>query len=190
MLWFDYLKANDEFIDAAKHRWIDIDQKLEEITKEGGLLDQYYEEQKIAESYNTRKWGRYESSLIEYSEEIDDLRNWVNDRRDWINENFDEMDDLTAYAEFYADGDLVYSRVYSKGLINYLPEAPEKEGLEFSGWFDEDGNEYRQYEREIIDDLKLYAKYVDPEKAKKPDQLYFTDYNPVDIPGFPRAGYL
>ncbi len=179
MLWFDYLKSDKEFIDAVKKRWPDIDQKLEEITREGGLLDRYYEEQKIAEDYNTRKWGRYESDLLEYSEEIDDLRNWVSDRRDWINENFDELDSLTAKIEYYIDDEIYYSRIYSKGIINYLPDAPEKEGLEFSGWFDEDGNRYNLYEQAIMDDIKLYGKYVDPEKAKKPDRLFFANYDVV-----------
>ena len=38
-LWFDALKADEDFVQAVKDRWPAIDAKLEEITKQGGLLD-------------------------------------------------------------------------------------------------------------------------------------------------------
>ncbi|MBO6165794.1 MAG: CotH kinase family protein [Eubacterium sp.] len=177
MLWFDMMKKDKDFIAAAKARWKAIDEKLVEITREGGLLDRYYEEQKTAASYNIELWGFYSSPLTEYKGEVEALRGWINERRNWINENFEKLDHLTYNVEFYVDGQLLKRAIgFVDSTTNYDPDPPEKEGYVFKGWFTEDGKKFAPDSDIVESDMKVYAQYIREDEAKCAEDIFFDNY--------------
>ncbi len=176
--WFTYLKDNKEFIAAAKNRWPDIDAKLDEMTRQGGLLDRYYEENVISESYNNEVWGRHQTPLETYKDEIEDVRTWITGRRNWINNNLDDLDDLTLHLRLYVGDELFDEKVYlHKRSLDKLPEAPEKKGYVFLGWYTEDGKKLVSYSTELGDeDVDAYARYKKYEDTIKAEKIYLKKY--------------
>ena len=174
-LWFDALKADEDFVQAVKDRWPAIDAKLEEITKQGGLLDRYYNELKDAEALDTALWGRYESDLTDYAEEIEDFRNWIIDRRAWINANLDQLDNLAATVQaFDEEGNLLFKRTVGRG--NFLDaKQPEKEGYTFMGWKLEDGTAIDLESEPILHDMVIVADLRKTDELIKPEEIYFAD---------------
>lgn len=196
-LWYHKLMNDPEYVEAMKESWKEVDAKLEELTKDGGIIDQYYDEIKTSAYYNYERWNyslldaisREEgnNSLLDFEiednydfkAEIDYLKDWINRRREWINENFDDFDNIVSRATFMVDDEeLIYFDVVNGGVMLDLPEAPEKEGQVFIGWFTEDGEEF-DGETNVRNDITLYAKYIDKDKAIKAEKIFFDDYAPV-----------
>ena len=161
MPWFDHMLADPVFTGALIERWGDIDALVTEIVKEGGILDQYYEQTKISERYDHEKYGYYgdeeyagnnedvvpypgdehDDSVIPdpnrpYIDEVDQLREWVAARQLWVNSNIDSLSSLAKEVTFIVDGNAVKT-VYAKELLRDtdLPDAPEKDGYVFEGWY-------------------------------------------------------
>ncbi len=196
-LWYHKLMNDPEYVEAMKESWKEVDAKLEELTKDGGIIDQYYDEIKTSAYYNYERWNyslldaisREEgnNSLLDFElednydfkAEIEYLKDWINRRREWINENFDDFDNIVSRATFMVDDEkLIYFDVVNGGVMLDLPEAPEKEGQVFTGWFTEDGEEF-DGETNVRNDITLYAKYIDKDKAIKAEKIFFDDYAPV-----------
>ncbi len=196
-LWYHKLMNDPEYVEAMKESWKEVDAKLEELTKDGGIIDQYYDEIKTSAYYNYERWNyslldaisREEgnNSLLDFElednydfkAEIEYLKDWINRRREWINENFDDFDNIVSRATFMVDDEeLIYFDVVNGGVMLDLPEAPEKEGQVFIGWFTEDGEEF-DGETNVRNDITLYAKYIDKDKAIKAEKIFFDDYAPV-----------
>ena len=177
MRWFDQMKSDKDFIDAVKARWSAIDEKLVEITREGGLLDKYYEEQKVSASYNIELWGVYDSPYYEYKDEVEALRGWINARREWINENFEALDHLTYEVQFYIDDKLFDTGIgMADSSVHYIPTPPEKEGYVFRGWFTEDGKKFNPDLDTVDSDLKLYGLYAGEDEAIFAEDIFFANY--------------
>ena len=196
-LWYHKLMNDPEYVEAMKESWKEVDAKLEELTKDGGIIDQYYDEIKTSAYYNYERWNyslldaisREEGndSLLDFElednydfkAEIEYLKDWINRRREWINENFDDFDNIVSRATFMVDDEeLIYFDVVNGGVMLDLPEAPEKEGQVFTGWFTEDGEKF-DGETNVRNDITLYAKYIDKDKAIKAEKIFFDDYAPV-----------
>ncbi len=196
-LWYHKLMNDPEYVEAMKESWKEVDAKLEELTKDGGIIDQYYDEIKTSAYYNYERWNyslldaisREEgnNSLLDFElednydfkAEIEYLKDWINRRREWINENFDDFDNIVSRATFMVDDEeLIYFDVVNGGVMLDLPEAPKKEGQVFIGWFTEDGEEF-DGETNVRNDITLYAKYIDKDKAIKAEKIFFDDYAPV-----------
>lgn len=176
MLWINALKKDPTFIEAVKRRWPDFESALNEIIKDGGLLDTYYEEMKTSAAYNYELWGAYESNL-DYKGEIEQLRGWINSRLSWVKENFDTLDNLMAKLIYKVDDkviDTLYVPIGSN--MTYQPEIPAKEGCLSVGWFDENGNKI-DYSTQASNDLIIHAEYIEKSKAKKIDEVFFRDYD-------------
>ena len=177
MLWFEQMKSDPEFIEAIKARWKDIDEKLVEITREGGLLDKYYEEQKVAADYNIELWGFHDSPLTEYKDEVEALRGWIDARREWINDNFDKLDHLTYEVVFYLEGELLGKGIgLCDSVVVNAPNPPEKEGYIFRGWYTEDGKKFNLDMDTVDSDLKLYGRYVKEDAIIYAEDIFFTNY--------------
>lgn len=174
--WLDRMKTDPEFIEELKAEWPAIDAKLEEMTKSGGILDQYYEEQKIADIYNLEVWGYTFDNLGDYSKEIEFLRKWIDQRRQWINENLDQLDHLVCHVSFYIDDELYSERDVNSGAsIANVPKEKTKTGYVFDGWYMEDGSKFDVYRDCVVSDMKLFAKYVKKENVKTAEEIFLRD---------------
>ena len=175
--WMNAMKNDPEFTNALKARWPEIDTKLEEVTKDGGILDQYYDEMYIAEFYNHEIWDYMNSPLNDYKKEIKRFKNWINNRRAWINEHLEELLDLTYKVTLMADGKVVKEEVKLKGRSFDFdePDAPKKEGYVFLYWSESENGE--RFNRDDISpdaDFTLYAVYISEKDAIEAEQFYFN----------------
>ena len=193
MPWFDHMLGDPVFNGALVDRWNDIDPLLTEIVKEGGILDQYYEQTKISERYDHEKYGYYGDEEYDdegefsdtfatdptrpYSDEVDQLKEWVAARQLWINDNIDSLSSITKKVTFIADGNVIKT-VHIKGMLSLAdtPEAPDKDGYVFEGWYTKpEGGEklaLDEYSMEVEEDMNVYARYVEEESASKAEAIF------------------
>ena len=205
MKWFDHLLGDTDFTDALTDRWGDIGSSenennlLGQIVKKGGILDKYYDELKISQRYDHEKYGYFSEDYHEdsdqeetedqnhpYIDEVNQLRNWVSGRQDWVNENIESLNDQTNTITFVADGNVVEKLIVQDRLAKKeIPDAPEKEGHIFEGWYTkpEGGKKLVFEEDEVTDesyinvdaDMTYYAHYVKEEGASVAKDLFFRD---------------
>ncbi len=189
MPWFDRLKGDKAFSDKVVAEWKDLDKYLGEITKDGGLLDRYYEETKTSWKYDNEKWGSYGEGYFEdstetdtetsrsYKEEIDQLRTWISQRRTWVNNNLSELSPKFYTVRFKINGKIVETITVREGFgIDTFPEAPAKKGYIQDGWEDKDYGFFTKYD-EVSCDLTLEPHYIKESEAVKAKKLYFGSYD-------------
>lgn len=186
MLWFNRLRSDKAFLDKLTARWSEINRLLEEITKEGGLLDSYYDELLISRKYDQEKWGSYGEDWGEeqseaqkeytYREEIEQLRTWIEQRRSWVNENLSELSPKFYKVTFKAGGKVISRIEVREGeSIESLPEAPAKKGYFVRCWEDAEKNPVYEY-TQVFSDMVLTPVYVDKRKAVPARDIFFGKY--------------
>ena len=190
--WFSKMRTDPEFTAKLKDYWEELDVLLTDITKEGGLLDQYYEQTKTSRKYDVEKWGPYgyfnewdyEDGQTErtYQEEVDQLRGWIDKRHAWVSENLEQLTPRVLTLTFKVDGNVVDTQQIMQGYpIEHLPEAPAAEkGYVFVGWFSEDYGILTPGD-EVYDDLEFTPYYIKESEMVKPEKLYFGDYDPYVV---------
>ena len=189
MTWFDRMRSDKDFSDRVIARWPYLKSFMEEITCEGGLLDQYYEQLRVAKKYDLERWGSYgegggygygeESSEPEQrslSEEVEQLRGWINARTNYVDENLQEIIPAQYTIKFKANKKVIATRVVSQDeTIGSLPTAPSKDGYYFMGWY--------MYSEKITadwlpySDMTVTAKYVKKSEAVKAKKIYLNTYS-------------
>ena len=159
-IWVNELRIKPEFCDILKERWQVLDGKLEEIIRDGGVLDRNaaivrdswkrdYERWKGAEDLPDEKNRR------NFDAEIEHIREWIRLRREWVRDHLDEIGvlyfTLTVRAGDMEDQEYRIDS-YSYVDINMV-EPPEIEDREFTGWLTEDGTpagDWLTMDRDII----------------------------------------
>jgi hypothetical protein len=176
--WFDCMKYDPEFVTKVKRRWSEkggLKDLLNEITRKGGKLDQYKAQMETVYNYDHEKWGAYESTIKEYSGEIEQLRSWINDRSKKVDKAVARMNAEEHTVRFVINGKTV-KKVKLRGILRGFPKAPRKKGYEFSGWEAEDGVYY--YEGEpLTSDLVLTAVYTPESEIIRARHIYFKNYD-------------
>ncbi|MBR4462583.1 MAG: CotH kinase family protein [Erysipelotrichaceae bacterium] len=164
MPWQEYLRAyHPEYQQILLEEWQKFDQILEEIIKDGGILDRFSEEISASRAADHDRWSLIdeEGNTFDYDpeEKTADMKNWIIERRAWINGHLDELFDVYYRLNFYVGDELLTFEdvLRHRPLIDY-PEAPSIEGKTFVGWKDMDGQLYEEYS--LFDkDTDLYASY-------------------------------
>ena len=164
--WLDYLRAYDpEYLKMLKERWEALDEIIDEVAKDGGVIDKYADEIKDSWKDDADKWGEWIASrkpLTDLETEVSDLKTYFVDRRQWVNEHIDLINHVYYYVLFKTDKDggvIQSERIRVGAGLDELPQAPEKEGYTFAGWENESG--------EIVEtvcateDTVLVAKYTE-----------------------------
>ena len=143
--WINQLRTKPGFLEYLKERWQVMDDLLEKIVQEGGILDQTYAQIKDAWYRDEEKWrsareGDETSNGRSLEEEITHLRTWISLRRDWINGNMDRLGLIHFTLTVQADGTEKKLEILCDSEVSLSDlETPEKEGAEFTGWLLEDG---------------------------------------------------
>ena len=162
--WFERLKADPTFVNEVNKAWGGKDSEdpktlcyqLNELIKDGGVLDQYADEMESSAANNFDKWGMTDFSwgwgfwsdyygsfeaptMIECSnqrEEIERLKKWISKRMDWFDDAVKHMEVQTYKVTFSVDGKQIAEReVIGNEPFNDFPEDPKKEGYVFAGWY-------------------------------------------------------
>ena len=197
--WTTKLLTDPEYLRKTKARWPDIKHQIEEVIKEGGVLDRYYEETRISQQYENGKWGWFgeedydnsddpddpdepdDSGIPEirtYKFEIEQLRGWIQRRLDWVDDNIEDFAAKLYTVNFVIDGETVETRSYAANEpYGTLPEAPEKDGMAFAGWYDESGYKISATES-VPESQTITAKYVKISDLDPDSRIYFKDYEP------------
>jgi uncharacterized repeat protein (TIGR02543 family) len=157
-------KEEGGLLDEIKKSWPLVRENVAEMVRDGGLIDQYYEETKTSAALDRQIWHPTETDF-DYKAEVDELKQWIKDRLDWIDANFSELDNAAHTVTFMADGEVMEVRYISDGgRMDTDAKAPEKEGYVFLGWEDEDG-ELAGNTVNIRKDTVFTAKYLSDEEA-------------------------
>ena len=204
MPWFDRMKADPAFAEKQLAYWTGKDGEkqvpslnalLTEIVKDGGLLDQYYEQTKTSWKYDHEKWGAYgegwgdeyagetddtpaqAAETRTYKEEVDQLRNWIIGRQDNVNQEINSLKPEIVTVTFKVGNKTLDSIPVRKGsYIEEFPEAPAKKGYVFRGWKSKQYGIISEGD-EIDDNMVLTAYYIKESQAIRAKNLFFQPYN-------------
>ena len=165
--WFDQLRQDPEFAELLEERWHVIDGYLDELTRQGGLIDQYIDEMSASWAANYEVWSDSypEGGPATYAQSVGRVRDWIDARRAWINENLELVGQVFWKLTFMVGDEEQESHLLYAGSFMGIeePTAPTKEGQEFLGWYTEDGTRFS--EDLVVDcDMVFFARYS--EKAQ------------------------
>ena len=189
MLWLDHLRQeNPEFQALLKERYKVFDAALEELVKDGGVIDRYAGENRDAWEKDHAKWGYIERDAVEeheeepewmsmtYDEVVGVYKKWVSDRRDWILANMDDISKVYCDVTFETEDGDVYDVLSGEPLGKYIENAPltgpEKEGYVFTGWVSKDDG-VSVYEKEIAEGLTFVPEYVSEDETEAAEEIRF-----------------
>ena len=178
--WSVRLRQDPGYVELLKERWDVLDAALEELLKEGGLLDGYIAELSDSWDANDEVWHVSSESEEELAtvasckEAVERIRGQFAARRAWINGHLEELP-TRFYGLTFMDGDVVVGRmsVLEGGDVYQAPpKAPEKEGLFFKGWYTQDHTSYYEVDT-VDDDITFYAEYVDNSSVTAATEIHF-----------------
>ena len=184
-----YDKGEGGFVEEVYRQWPAVKQGLIELSKDGGIIDQYYEETKKSQEQdyiiNPPTEGGYddeggEDSEYVYEEEIGKLKTWIRNRSEWMDEHLEstrDLDDMVHKVIFEADGSVYRSEFYQSGehlTEEDLNKYPEKDGWVFICWLDEDGQQVEDG-YPVEEDVTLTAKYIPDSEATHITDIFFRD---------------
>ncbi len=149
MPWLDHLRAYDPDYDKVlRENWAKLDGIIEDIIRDGGVIDQYVEETRASciddyEMYGYREEGVEPDFEAQFDEMIQEMKNYYSNRRNWINAHIgtsfgSELNDVYSMLTFYVDGKKVFeSRI--RHAFDWIkpedfPADPVKSGYVFMGW--------------------------------------------------------
>ncbi len=89
--WLEWMKNDPEFKSLLNERWAVMNEKVSELTKEGGQFDKYYNEIKTAQKYDELKWGRNIFAHGSFEEDCNHLKTWIEKRQIAFNSYTDRM---------------------------------------------------------------------------------------------------
>ncbi|MBR6706070.1 MAG: CotH kinase family protein [Clostridia bacterium] len=164
MIWLDYLRQySPEYRQILRETWTKLDKVIAEVTRDGGILDQYAGTIKRSWENNKQLWNTTDADLDKI---IGDMKEDLDLHRKAITANLDnELPNVLATVTFM-DGDTVYAVMQAyqrRGLEDTrFPAAPKKAGYTFVRWADRDGKTYEPY-TSLTAPVTVYAEYAPAE---------------------------
>ncbi len=173
--WLNKLRAEcPEYQAMLRQRWTVLNGIINDIVKDGGLLDRYAAETKSSWKANKACWDN-DNSASDFDFEINMLRTWLIERQSWINENMGTMlNKVYGTVKFVADGKTVQESpiLLGSNIDGSVPEAPAKTGYVFQGWKNEDGSELELL-YPVKDDTTIIGSYLSEKSITKATNIYF-----------------
>lgn len=185
--WFKRLLADPVFVSKLVARWQDVRTILQQGTKEGGQIDIYSAQQYESQRANYAIWekelfaGEGIENDITYDSEVTRLKLWINSRIQWLDENIADIKATSYKVTFMTDGEEYASQIIGNYVAfgGIVPEAPEKEGYYFDGWYQKkeiDGESYEikmEDSTVISESMEIYAKWIDLSKVTAVEKMLF-----------------
>ena len=177
-VWIDNLREKDKlFVDLLKTRWQILEPVLINLTKPGGIIDQYKERQRSAWLINYDLWMKdYFYGDVNYDDEFEKLRDLIDTRRKWFNENINKIGTVYFTISYEVDGKIIKTekcRAYNS--LAELDFKIQKEGLYFNEWVDKSTNESILYKK-ITDNITLIPDFRVPSEVEKGKILFLSYY--------------
>ena len=163
MPWLDHLRENDpEYRRILREVWDELDGILQEVTREGGVLDRYAAEIRDSWMRDRELWSGEVPDEKTFERTVEDLREMIELRRAAVAGVVDtELSNVYAKLSFEADGKIIAEEKLFAGETlpeKRFPQAPEKEGAVFLNWADETGRIFNALTR-VGSDMKVHAVY-------------------------------
>lgn len=172
--WLDHMREYDpEYRKLLRSTWDDVKRITNDLTKAGGVLDQYAQETKASWEMDRKLWKSNEPA--DFDETIEEMRGIIKGRSDAIAESVDEEIGKVYVTVTFMDGDEVLKTMQCK-IGDLLPEGtPEikKDGEYFVGWEDENG-ELIEMLSSFFEDTVLHARFLKTEDLIEPEEIYFS----------------
>ncbi len=168
--------------DEIRKYWPILREAAQEIVREGGLIDQYYQETRASGQKDLEINHPEDTNKYEYY--VEKLRDWLSNRIAWMDANMNTIDDLVHKIRYEVDGKLWEAEIVEQDHDSQLThKRPEKEGYVFLGWIDEDGNVVKPgYQPDH--DMTLKASYVSNAEATHGQDIVFPKTSDITRPGF------
>ena len=173
--------------------WPNVRDKVLSTIKDGGIIDQYYQEAAASYEKDYVIWKdampeRYKGR-DDYGKNISALKEWISARVAWMDghmsgESADgaaTLDNAICRLQYMVDDALLYQDYYQRNgsysteqIYNKYIDILEKEGFVFLGWKDQNGNIING-RSQIPEDLILTAYYLDPGEPEEPSDIIDPD---------------
>ncbi|MBO5609252.1 MAG: CotH kinase family protein [Eubacterium sp.] len=180
-------KGEGGFVQEVKKQWPQVKSSLLQMTEDGGLIDQYYQETKLSQEKDLEIWPEdVQMGGKEFvpEEAKDSLKTWIRNRVNWLDENIDNLDNRMHKLTVKVDDEkyLYYPVPDGWSMLGYL-KPPKKDGYIFKGWVYEDGSEVSS-EDLCTEDITIEAKYLSKDGASvatdfilREDEVYISKEN-------------
>ena len=181
--WMLSLMRDESFFNIVKEEWSregGLRDQAVNLSKDGGLLDQYAEElETSAAQDHIVHPAKYEDSP-DINSSMNELKTWIKARIDWCDSHLYELPELVKIVTLkYGDGEYDYdcysgmkdTQFMSAGLNLDYP----KDGYFLAGWYDENGKEVDLTDETISEDRVFTAKYIPDSDVKKAEEIWFSD---------------
>lgn len=179
--WLDKLRVDDPyFVDILKERWAVLNDILIDVTKEGGLLDYYYDVLLDSWNENFDIWahanssGGHMSMAKDFTAYMHGLSEGINYRREWFNQNIDYIGDAYHTVSYEVDGEIIHSfSVRHHSALDDTYPIPEKDGYLFEKWIEKE-QEIDHYNYRVDRDVVFVPIFVPIKEITEPTALYFS----------------
>ncbi len=171
-------KEEGGFADEIKKQWPSFRQSIIELIKDGGLIDQYYEETKLSAEAD-QLINHPEITDFDYLQAVTKLKDWIKGRLDWYDADFANTDNLVHKVWFMCDDQELDMKYIMDGKSADTPaEAPKKEGELFLGWYDEEGNNVGS-SFTVTKDMVITAEFVPESEATPVEDIALRKDNDI-----------
>lgn len=175
--WELTLLSDPVFREELAGEWPKLKELLISITKDGGLLDQYYAETKDSWTANSTVWISDDERT--YTEIISGLKQWIDLRTEWIDQHLSETKDVPIQIIWRNEGEPDQYDYYNQFATLQYPQ-PKKEGYVFLGWEGPDGTISRGDEEDdgenyATKDCVYTARFIEKSKATKVTEILFPE---------------
>ncbi|MCR4716508.1 MAG: CotH kinase family protein [Lachnospiraceae bacterium] len=178
--WIDALRENDpEFRKLMLERWKVFDKALTELTRDGGVLDQYKNEQALAQKADYEKYSEFTggySGASDYDAVIDYMKQMIITRHNTCSKYIESVPYLYTKVNYEVDGELFYQ---NKNVLWNMPDEPinypSKEGYVFKGWLEKNTNTpLSSYQ--LVGETTFVPEFIKESDAIAPKALFLTNY--------------
>ncbi len=161
MIWLDYLRQySPEYRRILRETWDRLDKAVAEVTRDGGILDQYMGAIRKSWENNRQLWNTTDADPDKI---VGDMKKDLDLHRKAITANIDNELPNVLVPVTFMDGDTVCAVVQAyqrRGLEDTrFPAAPKKAGFTFVRWTDRDGKTYEPY-TSLAGPVTVYAEYA------------------------------
>ena len=179
----------DGFAEEVEANWPQLKAALQELTKEGGIIDGYYEETRLSAEadriVNPPEKGASEEGGAEpadFDESVAGLKSWIDQRTAWMDANISRVGTGIMHKLTFMNGETLHDFVYVQDgqLIAFPEEFPSKEGHTFVEWTTADGQSV-DIMQNVHEDQTFYASFLpDAEVTHAKDILFPADEMTVE----------
>ena len=188
--WVAAMLYDPAFYEKLAADWPKLRETLNAATKEGGLLDRYYEETKASKEADQALWNSDEAERT-YRETINAMKRWIDARVAWFDRHLTDLKTRIKRITWKIDG--------QEDSYSYYPETGriffrklKKEGYIFLGWQKPDGTMLEEDENVYATaDCVYTAVFFERSKATKANDIHFAQkqyWSDLDL-GYDRLSF-